>query len=85
MPPGAPEAQKYEQETQAQAATEQIKPPAGQPEAQPIPMAVAHCPHCDTDIGPNRVYPAQGGGFVIMHAHCPVKQDMVILQVEAPE
>lgn len=85
MPPGAPEAARYEQQAQAEAATEQIKPPATQPEAQPIPMAVVHCPHCDTDIGPNRVYPAQGGGFVIMHAHCPVKQDMVILQVEEVE
>lgn len=80
-----PESVRYEQQAQTEAAGEQIKPPATQPEAQPIPMAIAHCPHCDTDIGPNRVYPAQGGGFVIMHAHCPVKQDMVILPINLEE
>lgn len=81
-----PESVRYEQQSQAEAAGEPVGPaPAIQQVSQPIPMAVAHCPHCDTDIGPNRVYPAQGGGFVIMHSHCPVKQDMVILPINLEE
>lgn len=85
--PGTPpEAVRYEQQAQAEAAAEAIGPsPAVQQVTQQIPMATATCPHCETEIGPNRVYPAAGGGYVIMHAHCPVKQDTVILAVDMSE
>lgn len=83
--PAAP-VSSYEASQQAQASTEPVGPPPGQPEvAQVIPMATAMCPFCQTEVGPNRVYPAQGGGHVIMHAHCPVKQDTVILPVTLDE
>lgn len=83
LPPGTPrEVAQHEAQSQAEASAEPIKPPATQPQiTQTVAMATATCPHCNTEIGPNRVYPAAGGGFVIMHAHCPVKQDTVILPV----
>lgn len=83
LPPGTPrEVAQHEAQSQAEAQAEVIKPPASQPQVtQTVPMATATCPHCNAEIGPNRVYPAAGGGFVIMHAHCPVKQDTVILSV----
>jgi hypothetical protein len=91
-PPASPAADpaapvsNYEAQQQAQASAEPVGPPPGQPElAQVIPMATAVCPFCQTEIGPNRVYPSQGGGHVIMHAHCPVKQDTVILPVMLEE
>lgn len=85
--PGTPpEAVRYEQEQQAAAAAEAAGPAPGiQQVTQQIPMATAICPHCEAEIGPNRVYPAAGGGYVIMHAHCPVKQDTVILPVDMSE
>jgi hypothetical protein len=87
LPPGTPpEVARHEAASQAEAAAEVIKPPANQPEVtQTIPMATALCPHCNVEIGPSRVYPSAAGGFVIMHPHCPVKQDTVILTVNMDE
>lgn len=94
LPPGTPrEVAQHEQEQLAQAAAEPIGPnpaiqqvsgePTPRPETvtQTIPTGTALCPHCKTEIGPSRVYPAQGGGYVIMHAHCPVTQQTEILPV----
>lgn len=84
--PAGPASSYEAQQLAQEAATPVSGPPPGQPEiAQVIPMATAVCPYCKVEIGPNRVYPAQGGGHVIMHAHCPVKQDTVILPVVLEE
>jgi YD repeat-containing protein len=87
LPPGTPrEVAQHEAQQQAEASAEPITVPPAQPQVtQTVPMATALCPHCNVEIGPNRVYPAAGGGFVIMHAHCPVKQDTVILPVQMEE
>jgi hypothetical protein len=85
-PPPVPEAAAYEAQQQAAAQAEATGPaPEVQQVTQTVPMASAECPHCHTEIGPNRVYPAAGGGYVIMHANCPVKQDTVILPVVLEE